>query len=262
NPAVVVKALKELAVDDERFLLISGHGNIGFARACNLGVEQVTQNFLLLLNPDCLVTSEGIEALLDVAESLTGCWLLAPRLLNSDLSEQQGSRREQLTPWMAFVEGTMLYCLFPRHPYFKRFNYNHQLLPAEVTEVPVTSGACMLLKTRDYRNLGGMDEGYFLHVEDVDFCLRFCRSDGKIYFCPHVAFIHDSGSSDKSKLFIEWHKSRGFKRYFRKHFTGIYPPGFIGLVNLLISLRFLLLAVKELLLHPVRLLAGHKNIAG
>jgi len=263
NPVSVVEDLQEQVGANEHFQLLTGHGNIGFSRACNLGVEKVTQNFLLLLNPDCIVTSEGLETFLDIAEASTGRWLLAPRLLNSDLSEQQGCRRELLTPWMAFVESTRLYRLFPRHPYFKRFNHNGKPLPAEVTEVPVTSGACMFLEPWLYRDLGGMDEGYFLHVEDIDFCLRFRKSGGEIFFCPQISFIHAAGSSETSRVFVEWHKSLGFKRYFRKHFTGMYPSGFIGLVNLLISVRFLLLAAKELLLHPVRLLTGHKkNIAG
>lgn len=259
NPAAVVGTLQAQAVADERLLLISGHGNIGFAAACNLGVEKVTAKLLLLLNPDCIVTDDGFTALLQVASSKRGKLLLSPCLLNPDQTEQQGGRRELLTPWIAFVEGLKLYRLFPKHPYFKRFNHNHQRLPAKVTEVPVTSGACMLLKTADYRSMGGMDEDYFLHVEDVDFCLRFRTSGGKIYFCPNVTFVHAAGSSDKSRIFVEWHKTSGLKRYFKKHFRGMYPPGFIVLVNFLISGRFLLLAAKELFLHPLHLLRSQKQ---
>ena len=260
NPVTVVDALMREFATDERFQLISGHGNMGFSRACNLAVKSVTGDFLLLLNPDCIVPDNGIILLAQSAESFTGKWLLAPSLINTDGTEQQGSRREILTPWIAFVEGVKLYKLLPNHPYFKRFNQHNQPLPDEIAEIPVTSGACMLLKTSVYRDFGGMDEGYFLHVEDIDFCLRFRKAGGEIYFNPQITFFHALGTSKVSRLFIEWHKLLGFKRYFRLHFSNIYPPGFIGMLNCLITFRFGLIAMKELLKIIIRPRSFQKNV--
>ena len=45
-------------------------------------------------------------------------------------------------------------------------------------------------------DLGGMDEDYFLHVEDIDFCLRVEKINGSILYLPHVSVIHRKGSSD------------------------------------------------------------------
>jgi len=108
--------------------------------------------------------------------------------------------------------------------------------------MPVVSGACMLLPLAPYRRLGGMDEGYFLHLEDVDFCLRFGAAGGGVYFCPRPAVTHLKSTSDASPLRVEWHKTRGFLRYFHRHFRGRYPPGVLPLVDLLILLRYLSLA--------------------
>jgi len=237
---------------DPRFMLLTGHGNIGFARGCNLGVKHATGEILMLLNPDCVVPGNGITALLKAASGIEGDWMLSPRLVNPDRSEQQGCRREILTPWIAFVEGLRLYKIAPNHPYFKRFNHSHLACPMEVAEIPVASGACLMLPRLRYEAIGGMDESFFLHVEDVEFCLRFRKAGGKIYYVPNVSFVHALGTSEVSRTFVEWHKTIGFKRYFKLHFSGVYPPGFIGFVNFCITLRFVAIALKELVFAPLR----------
>jgi len=259
NPVSDLDALKREFGSNERFQLISGHGNIGFSRACNLGVTRVTSARLLLLNPDCISPDNGVKRLSQIADAFTGKWLITPHIVTPNHIEQKGSRREILTPWITFVEGTMLYKILPRHPYFKRFDQHEQPLPTEVVDVPVTTGACMLIKTSAYRDLGGMDEGYFLHVEDIDFCMRFRKAGGRIRFCPHVTFVHAMATSQVSRLFVEWHKLKGFKRYFRLHFSRIYPPGFICLVNCLIAVRFGLFGIRELLNKIVKPLSNPKN---
>lgn len=251
NPAAVLCLLRKRFAVDSRFQLLSGHGNVGFASGCNLGAEKATGELLLFLNPDCIIPEGGFDRLLMIVGCLEGKWLLAPRLLNPDGTEQQGGRREILTPWMALVEGLRLYKLFPDHPLYNRFNLNNAPLPDSVSEIPVTSGACMLLKASDYRAIGGMDEGYFLHVEDIDFCVRFRKAGGKIYFCPDVSFTHALGTSEASTAFVEKHKLAGFKRYFRIHFGDAYPAGFIVFVNTLLSARYFAIVAKEFVLQSL-----------
>jgi len=104
----------------------------------------------------------------------------------------------------------------------------------------------MMLPAEDYWALEGMDEGYFLHVEDVDFCHRFRAAGGEIYFVSQVTVTHMLSTSETALLFIEWHKTRGFIRYFRKNFAGVYPPMFLFLVNAGVLARFALKASKIL----------------
>ncbi len=239
NPAPVRAELAALASAEPRLELVQGQGNVGFAAACNLGVARAREPLLLLLNPDCLLPPAALGGLLEQARGLPEPWLLGPRLLNPDGTEQAGSRRRLLTPGLAVVEGLGLYRLFPR---LRRFNLHREPLPAQTVSMPVVSGACMLLPLAAYRRLGGMDEGYFLHLEDVDFCLRFGAAGGGVYFCPKPAVTHLKSTSDASPLRVEWHKTRGFLRYFHRHFRGRYPPGVLPLVDLLILLRYLSLA--------------------
>ncbi len=239
---VVLAELKGRADEDGRLIVLTGHGNVGFAAGCNLGARQARGAYLLFLNPDCLMPPGGLRRLLAEGESWPRPWMLGCRLVGADGNEQRGARRDVLTPWTALVEVLRLDRLAPDHPYFRRFNRHALPAPKETSTVPVTSGACMMLPAEDYWALDGMDEGYFVHVEDIDFCHRFRAAGGEIYFVPHVAVTHILSTSETSPLFIEWHKTRGFIRYFRKNFAGVYPPMFLPLVNAGILARFALKA--------------------
>ncbi len=238
NPPDLVAELEQRVAAHSRLFLLTGHGNVGFAAGCNLGARRAHGEILLLLNPDCLMPPGGLRELLDEAARLSRPWMLGCRLVNPDGSEQRGTRREILTPWVGLVEALRLDRLAPHHPYLKRLNQTGEVAPEETTAVPVISGACMMLPAEDYWALGGMDEGYFLHVEDIDFCYRFDRSGGEIFYVPHVEVTHYRSTSDAGPMFIEWHKARGFIRYFRKNFVGIYSPMFLTVVNAGILARF------------------------
>jgi N-acetylglucosaminyl-diphospho-decaprenol L-rhamnosyltransferase len=242
NPLEVEARLRSLAALDARIELVSGHGNIGFAAACNLGVAQARGDILLLLNPDCVMHGNALRKLLLDRPSDQMAWMMSCRLLNADGSEQTAAHRDIMTPWRAAVEIFQLYRLAPQHPYFRRFKVYEGVDQHAVNNVPVISGAFMLLPTRDYRALGGMDEDYFLHVEDIDFCLNFLRQGGKIYYNPKVSVLHHKSTSEVSPLFLEWHKTRGFMHYFRKNFTHLYPVGFIALVNAGVFSRYVFIA--------------------
>lgn len=241
NPAPVEARLREFANKEKRLVVISGHGNVGFAAGCNLGVGKATGKWLLLMNPDGVLSAGSVARMLEEGRRLDRPWMLGCRLVNPDGSEQRGGRREILTPGNAVVEALGLYRLLPGVFGGRRLNRHQEPLPEGIAEVPAISGACMMMPLDDYRAVGGMDEGYFLHVEDLDFCLRFRQAGGKIFFCPDVVLRHAQGSSEVSPAFVEWHKVRSLRYYFRRHFAGRTLPGLIPLVNLCAVMRFLVI---------------------
>lgn len=251
NPIDVQVRLDELAVITPSLRIVRGQGNVGFAAACNLGASLCHSPRLLFLNPDCLLPDLALARLGDEFSNLPPRSLLSPLLVNDDFTEQRGSRRMVLTPWRALVEWLGLYHLAPTHPYFLRFNRTDDPLPIETHAVDVTSGAAMLLERSLFEELGGFDERYFLHVEDIDLCVSLLKRGGSPYVAPGVRVVHHGGSSESRRLVVEWHKARGFCRYFRKQFAGVYPLGFVSVVNLLVWARFVLRAPK-LALTPVR----------
>jgi len=255
NPAEVGQQLLALAAAEPRVQLLRGQGNIGFAAASNLGAAASTAArstaapptaapptaaALFFLNPDCLLPAGCAGRMLHELAALPLRSLLSPLLVNPDFTEQRGSRRSVLTPWRAVVEWLGLYRLAPRHPYFRRFNRASDPLPLHTHPVDVTSGAAMLIRRELFEELGGFDENYFLHVEDVDLCVRLLKSGGSAQVAPHIRVVHHLSSSDISRVRVDWHKSVGFCRYFRKHFEGVYPRGFVAAVNLLVWCRFVI----------------------
>ena len=247
NPPDVVTELARRAETEPRLTFVTGRGNVGFARAANHGARLARGRYLMLLNPDCRLGAGAVSALLAEAAALDGDWLLGCRVLDPDGSDQRGSRRALLTPSTALFEAFHLDRLWPRR--FRRHHFNHhdRPLPEGTTRVPATSGACMLLPAATFRAVGGLDEGYFLHVEDLDICLRLGRAGVPIYFVPHVQAIHQRGSSAASPIRVEWHKTRGFLRYFRLHYR---HPAFLPVVALIGTgalVRFALKALRSLL---------------
>ena len=220
NSPAVAAELARRAEREPRLVLVTGHGNVGFARACNLGASRARGRHLLLLNPDCRLAPGAIPALLSEAAALGDDWMLGCCVRNPDGSDQRGSRRELLTPRTALVEAFRLDRLSPRHARRHRLNHHEAPLPAGTVRVPAISGACMMLPAATFRSVGGLDEGYFLHVDDLDLCRRLHLAGIPVYFAPHVEATHHVGSSRASPLRIEWHKSRGFLRYFRLHYGG------------------------------------------
>jgi len=243
-PDAVAKAVEPEA-PGPRVKILSGHGNVGFSAACNMGAREATSPYLLFLNPDAVIPTDGVSTLLRHGIDREHPWMIGAKLVDPDGVEQCGSRRTVLTPWRAFVEMTKLYRIAPRHPYFRRFNLHADPCPGQVTAVPVTSGACFLVAAADYAMVGGMDESYFLHVEDIDFCLRFREAGGTVYFDPHVRVTHYKGSSRASRVGIEFHKTRGMQLYFRRHFSREYPALFLLFVNLGLWLRFGVYAIAH-----------------
>jgi N-acetylglucosaminyl-diphospho-decaprenol L-rhamnosyltransferase len=240
NPAEALAQFRHRAAIDPRLRLVTGHGNIGYAAACNRGAREARGRYLLLLNPDCILLPDTIGEMIRAVSPFGHPLVAGCRIVNPDGTDQRGSRRELPTPWMTLVEALRLDRIAPNHPYFKRLNHHDTPLPDAVSAVPAISGAFMLITLDDYRSVGGMDEGYFLHVEDLDFCFAMSRSGGTVLFVPQIKVVHHKSTSRVSPIFIEWHKAMGFTRYFTKNFIDHYPRFFLRVVNMLIWSYFLL----------------------
>ncbi|MFY9286989.1 MAG: glycosyltransferase family 2 protein [Alphaproteobacteria bacterium] len=232
NPPEVVSKLQDMALSDPRLKLITGHGNVGFGKACNMGAKIAKGDFFLFLNPDSLLPSEAVAKLKNYALFLKSPFMLGARLKDEAGYDQRGCRRALLTPTTAFIEALHLGALFPK----ARLNFDKEPIPEIISPMPAISGAFMFLPRMDFKSIGGFDEEYFLHVEDLDFCLRFNREGGIIYFVPDIVVTHIGGTSKTTTAFIEKHKARGFSQYFHKNFSD-YPSLMLLALDVAIWLR-------------------------
>jgi len=207
------KRLSHVVAKYEKIRLLQGHGNIGFGRACNYGAKLASGEYFLFLNPDALIAEGAARNLANCGKSLTAPWIAGGMLKDINGQEQRGSRRGSLTPLSAIVSFTPLH----RLPFFKSIHKENESLPAEPTAYPTVSGACMMMNRRSFDILGGFDEDYFLHVEDIDVCRRARESGGEVYFVPGASVMHYGSTSQVRRQKVEWEKLKGFTRYFIKH---------------------------------------------
>ena len=210
--------LQELQ-DDGRLALVAGQGNVGFARGANLGAARASGDILVFLNPDAFLQPGCIADLAREVEARPGLSLIGGRVLNADGTEQRGARRGEITPVSALLS---MSGLAQRVPALARFevHWEDQALPAEAIATPTISGACFAMRREAFQELGGFDEGFFLHVEDVDLCWRVRQAGGEVLFSPKAEVIHIGGTSRSHPLKVEFHKGVGLARYFRKRARG------------------------------------------
>ncbi|SDG62155.1 glycosyltransferase family 2 protein [Thalassobaculum litoreum] len=243
NDETMRKKVDKVTVSDRRLRVLRGHGNVGFARGCNMGVATAEADYILILNPDCVMRPGSMRRAIEVLTQHPAAAALTLKIENSDGSEQRGGRRNLISPWSCLVELFRLDKVMPNNPHAQRINL-HETPPFDtVTAVQCISGAFMMMPRTVYTALGGMDEDYFLHFEDVDLCLRIQKSGYQILYVPDVTVMHMKGTSRTLPLFVEWHKSMSAITYFNKHFCSGRSCFLLAPISISILLRFLLLAV-------------------
>jgi GT2 family glycosyltransferase len=238
----------DLYATDSRLTLISNGTNLGFAAGCNIGFLQSKGDTILFLNPDCRLEANAVSAMLEALQADPSGGMVGGLLMNLDGSEQGGGRRAIPTPWRSFVRAFGLNRFENRWPkLFFDFHLHKQPLPAHPIEVEAISGACMLVKRQAVADVGLWDEGYFLHCEDLDWCMRFRQKNWKILFAPTAHIHHALGVSSRHRpIFVEWHKHKGMMRFYRKFFHHQYPGLLMGMVAMGVWLRFALIAAYYL----------------
>ncbi len=240
---------------DNRLSVIRNAANLGFAAGCNIGLARSASEYVLLLNPDCRVLEGAVERLIAALASSERVGMVGPLLLNPDGSEQAGGRRAIPTPWRVLVRVLGLAHLRRFFPdAFSDFLLHQEPLPERPAEVEAISGACMMVRRAAVAEVGLLDEQYFLHCEDLDWCMRFHQHGWVILFVPDAKVIHyRSVSSSQRPLAAEWYKHRGMVRFYRKFLRHKYPTSLMFLIIPGVWIRFIAV-VGYLLLSPRRLM--------
>jgi len=202
---------------DENGLMIDRLGrNTGFAAGVNRAALQATREFLLMLNPDCLIEPATLARLVDELDRHPDCALVSGKVLDTDGKEQRGSRRRLPTP--ARVVSEMLPLSGEGLDLTQNPTPNHPI------EVEAVSGACMLVRRNAFERLGGMDEGYPLHFEDLDLFARLLEAGWTLRWVPDVEIVHAGGRSSATRpVAVLWAKHRGLWRYLARHCRDAWP---------------------------------------
>jgi len=231
------------SIHDERLHIVCNHKNLGFATANNRIVSVTQGEYILFLNPDCVIRNDTLEAMVKQMELNPKVGVAGCMIRNLDGSEQAGCRRRVPTPWRTLVRMLYLDRLLPNHPKFESVVMHRCPLPTMPVYKEALSGAFMLVRRTAMEDVGLLDERYFLHCEDLDWCMRFRQKEWNILFVPDVEVIHAKGvCSHVRPVRVEWHKHCGMIRFYRKFFRHQYPFLLMGLVILAVWIRFFAIA--------------------
>lgn len=186
--------------------LIRPGANLGFGPAVNLGAAEATGDHLVILNPDAMVKRGALAQLLKAGEGRTTPWLVGGRIFGLDGREQRGARRAMLN-WSTALG-------------LKTWTFETDPPPDGPIRVDCVSGAFFMIPRNDFEALGGFDEAYFLHVEDIDLCRRVLAAGGEVIYQPHAGALHAGATSDAPSEKVARHKADSLDYYFRKWARG------------------------------------------
>lgn len=157
--------------------------NHGFAKAVNEGCRLSQGDWFLLLNPDTTLTEGFLDGVLDLADRL-GREEPRAGIVGFQLHNSDGSRQLSAGPFPTLA-ATLARLLLPR----SRRKYLATRSDAR-SEVPWVTGCCLLLRRECLKELGGLDEEFFLYYEDVDLCLRARQRGWSVWYEPNLAVVH------------------------------------------------------------------------
>ena len=187
-----------IAAHPARPKLIRLSDNIGFGRGNNLAAEHATGRYVLLLNPDTVVTDRAIDRLVAFARANPRALIWGGRTLFADGSLNPASCWQRITPWNLAMRVTGLAALFPRSALFNPEAFGGW--PRDtVREVDIVSGCFLMIPRAVWQALGGFDPTFFMYGEEADLCLRAQRIGARPTVTPEATIIHHGGASEKTR---------------------------------------------------------------
>ena len=207
--------------------LLASTSNLGFARANNLALKRARGELVLLINPDTIVQEDTLAVMVKFFQENPDVGLAGCKVLNPDGSFQLACRRSVPTAWSAFAKIMGLGALFPHSRLFGRYNLTY-LSPDETYEVDAVSGSFMMLRRAVVREVGGLDEDFFMYGEDLDWCYRVQKAGWKNYYVHSTQIIHYKGEStrrsgiDEIRMFYE-----AMRLFVRKHHGGSWAMNLV-----------------------------------
>lgn len=198
--------------------VVAAPGNVGYARAANLGTAATKSPIIAVLNPDTVVEPGTAGALVSRLQRESRVAACGPRLRNVDGTDYPSARSLPSIP-VAIGHG-LLGLWWPTNPFTARYRQlgDDPTVPRLVDWV---SGAAIWLTRRALDDVGGWDERYFMYLEDTDLCWRLRRAGWEVAYEPGGIVVHVQGASASRRpyrMLLEHHRSAW--RFARARLTG------------------------------------------
>lgn len=238
--------------------LIASSKNGGYAYANNLALREVlsfefsmlsdsenselnlqnsTFDYVLLLNSDTVVPENALDGLVNYLEAHPAVGACGPKLLLKNGALDLACRRSFPSPAAFVYHAVGLSKLFPRSPRFGAYNLTY-LDPDQETAVDAVVGACMFVRASVVREVGLLDEAYFMYGEDLDWAYRIKQYGWAIMYVPTVVVRHYKRASSSQRPIASIRAFYTAMRVFhRKHYAATTPAPLNWLIELGITLK-------------------------
>jgi len=216
--------------DEPLVRVMTGHGNVGSARARNLGARVAKGDALLFLGPNCILQPDAVTRLHRLAGELKRPFAIGARIVDERKRDVPEARQNLLTPMTALAQWIGLEALFARFE-----DVGTTPVPKVLTQVPALSGHFFFIPRGDFQKVSGFDDGYFLGPTVMDFCTRFDRMGGHCYFAPDIIVVQDRRTPVVQDISVEKHQVKGVVRFFHENFGHAYPQPILWFFDLLVA---------------------------
>ena len=218
-------------------IIIANKENVGFSIANNQGIRVSTGKYVLLLNPDTVVSEDTFSKTITFLNQHSNAGGLGVRMIDGKGKFLPESKRGLPTPSVAFYKIFGLSALFPKSK--KAGRYHLGFLPEnKINKVDILSGAYMMMRKEALDKVGLLDEAFFMYGEDIDLSYRIQLGGYDNYYFPETKIIHYKGESTKKSsvnyVFVFYNAMIIFAK---KHFSQNNANLFSFLINLAIYLR-------------------------
>jgi len=214
--------------------------NIGFAPAVNLVARRAVEDWVLILNPDCILEPSALRRLKIALQADSNAALAGPAVHDENGQIQRATVRRFPNPWKSLMTVSGLSRLGKWSPLFDGVEVDTK--PSKTGAVDAVSGACMLVNRTALESIGYMDEAYKLHCEDLDLMYQLKQKGWHCLYVPEAGCVHLQGLSSRSRpTWVHYQKHRGMARFFNKFQAESLSAPLRVLVRTGIWLRFLVL---------------------
>ncbi len=209
--------LRNLYGDHQGIEFLFNQKNLGFGPAVNAVARRCEADWLLILNPDCILEPETLGRLKTALVNDPRAGLAGPAVRDESGRVQRATMRRFPDPWRSLMTASGLWRLGKWLPAFHGVEVDVSKLTDGASVCDAVSGACMLVRHSVFKAVGYLDEDYMMHCEDLDLMYRLKDQGLHCLYVPHAAVVHQQGLSSRSRpTWVHFQKHRGMARFFKK----------------------------------------------
>ena len=231
-------------------VLLAQSRNLGYVPANNVGLRRARAPITMFLNNDTLIKPGCLQQLVQFMNEHPRVGAVSGQILNADGSDQGTARRFPTIANALFGRRSIATRIWPGNPWSRRYMVGRHHSGTEPFEVQILSSACMVVRTRESLELGGMDEDFRLYWVDAELCSRLRARGFSIWCVPEAKIIHFEGQGGSTKTFRQRLRSTivfhtdAYHAYTKTHGWKSAHPGSLITALLLASRCSMLICVQ------------------